>query len=154
MYVLIRPPNSRHSEPRNSHIASLLLDSPVVPSIAGHRSAVCSGMSVRPVRSSPVSTAGASPGSGTPPIGISSIVSTMPLLVSGRSVPRSGAPSPGVFSSGGFGVSRHVVTSSVLGSSSGGVGSKSDSGATEGSSAHPKAARIRISTPTTPISRL
>src|SRR6478609_8830715 len=26
----MRPPNSRHSEPRNSHIANLLLDSPVV----------------------------------------------------------------------------------------------------------------------------
>jgi hypothetical protein len=29
MYVEIRPPNSRHSLPRNSHIASLLLLSPV-----------------------------------------------------------------------------------------------------------------------------
>ena len=29
MYVLMSPPNSRHSDPRNSHIASLLLDKPV-----------------------------------------------------------------------------------------------------------------------------
>src|SRR5918993_5976289 len=30
MYVEISPPKSRHSDPRNSHIASLLFDSPVV----------------------------------------------------------------------------------------------------------------------------
>ena len=60
MYVEIRPPNSRHSEPRNSHIASLLLEMPAcwrAPVVS--RSAVCSGMSVRLVRSSPVSTVGA-----------------------------------------------------------------------------------------------
>jgi hypothetical protein len=30
MYVLIRPPKSRQSDPRNNHIAVLLLDKPVV----------------------------------------------------------------------------------------------------------------------------
>jgi hypothetical protein len=29
MYVEMRPPKRRHSEPRNSHMASLLLDRPV-----------------------------------------------------------------------------------------------------------------------------
>jgi hypothetical protein len=29
MYVEIRPPKRRHSEPKNSHIANLLLERPV-----------------------------------------------------------------------------------------------------------------------------
>jgi hypothetical protein len=29
MYVLMRPPKRRHSEPRNSHMPNLLLDNPV-----------------------------------------------------------------------------------------------------------------------------
>ena len=30
MYVLMRPPNNKHSDPKKSHIATLLLDKPVV----------------------------------------------------------------------------------------------------------------------------
>ena len=152
MYVLIRPPKSRHSEPRNSHIASLLLEMPVVAACPPwvSRSSLSSGMSVRCVRSSWVSTVGAGPGVGSPPIGMSSsIVSVSRVCVSAGSLPRSGAPCPGVFSSGGvpptsLAHDEPTVASPLPASGSGGTGSYSESGATDGSSAHPNMPNTRI----------
>ena len=113
-------------------------------------------MSVRCVRSSWVSTVGAGPGVGSPPIGMSSsIVSVDRVCVSAGSLPRSGAPCPGVFSSGGvpprldlIAHGEPTVASPLPASGSGGTGSYSESGATDGSSAHPNMPNTRMTTPT------
>src|SRR3954447_8114394 len=50
----MRPPNSRHSEPRNSHMASLLLDRPV--EVWGCGSTSCETAVTMPVAVAPVGT--------------------------------------------------------------------------------------------------